>query len=426
MTEFSAIRILQPLGEFYIAAIPANFLLKVCFSHRYSRLYADNSGRVEDKGHQRRLDQTRLEEISNYLQTQEAVLPGTIIIAANCTPEGQILDPVVEEELNARRWNVISSGNDDREVVKIRIPTDEKLAAIVDGQHRLYGFVDLPDELRKMSLPCAIFLDLPTPQQATIFSTINFNQRPVNKSQTYELFGYNLDDEPEKSWSPDKLAVFFARKLNADENSPFRDHIKVAAQDDRILDKISIERQNEWSVSTATIVEGILLLISKNPKEDRDILHRDPVDVRTRKTLRDIPLTGLKPPFRDLYLSIDRDILIYKTLVNYFSAVKLVFWADLKTDNKSLIRKTAGIQALFHVFKELLPKQLSELDLQESTWTAILEKARILDFSNSVFESSGKGRKRIQDAILVAIGAKNSEKILDTHLREYLHVLHKE
>jgi len=417
MSIYNAIRVLQPLGEFYLTALPAELLLKVCFSHRHVRHEADKTGWVQDEGHQRRLDRKRLKDISEYLQTQEAALPGTIILAANCTEDGEILD-TEDEETAKKRWSIQPKDGVGRDVVIINIPTEERLAAVVDGQHRLWGFENLPDELRKTSLPCAIFFDLPTPQQASIFATINFNQKPVSKSQSYELFGYNLDDEPEKSWSPDKLAVFFARKLNVDEASPFRDHIKVAAQDDRVLDGIARERQKEWSVSTATIVEGILMLISKNPKQDRDKLHREPIERRSRKQLIDIHIRGEQPPFREMYLSEDRDIVIYKTLINYFSAVDEIFWSK---KNSGLIRKTAGVQALFRVLKKLLPDQLLKKDLQQSAWNSILIKAKSLDFSNmQVFESSGRGCKRIQDAILVAIGNKYQSDIKDDSFRSYI------
>ena len=418
MKVFAAIQVLHPLGEFYLTAMPAEFLLKVCFSHRHIRHDADSTGHVNDEGHQRRLDQRRLKDIANYLQTQDAALPGTIILAANCTPDGVILSP--DDEVSCyKRWRVVSKEGDNGEVVQLEIPTDEALSAVVDGQHRLWGFEKVPDDLKRTSLPCAVFIDLPTPQQAAIFATINFNQKPVNKSQTYELFGYNLDDEKEASWSPDKLAVFFARKLNADDTSPLKDHIKVAAQDDRVLDVIAKARQKEWAVSTATIVEGILLLISKNPKEDRDLLHRHALESRSRK--KALQLGQNPPPFRELYLAEDNDIVIYKTLINFFDAANDVFWKNLPEGNKSLIRKTAGVQALFHVLRAIIPSQLEKKDLQRSTWLLILEKAGKLDFSDSAFfESSGRGRNRIRDSILVAIEMKKVSDIADDAFRNYL------
>jgi hypothetical protein len=34
-----------------------------------------------------------------------------------------------------------------------------------------------------------------------------------------EQFGYNVGEEPEKAWTPEKLAVFLSRKLNIDKEA---------------------------------------------------------------------------------------------------------------------------------------------------------------------------------------------------------------
>jgi hypothetical protein len=142
------------------------------------------------------------------------------------------------------------------------------------------------------------------------------------------------------------------------------------------------------------------------------------VESRSRESLASIQVRGIQPPFRDLYLAEDRDIVIYKTLINFFSAASSIFWS--KRDS-GLIRKTAGIQALFGVLKELLPEQIEEKNLQLSIWESILSKAQSLDFSNiQISESSGRGRTRIQDAIFVAIGKKQPSDISDEDFRSYL------
>lgn len=412
MTEVSAIRIRQPIGEFYLTALPAKLLLNICYTNPLT-IKEDN----RLTGNQRRKDSSRIKAISKYLQTQDATLPGTIILAVNCTKEGNILSQDVENP--KKRWEILEDTNLPENIVKLQIPSTEMIVAVVDGQHRLWGFEDLSDELKEIRLPCSVFFDLPSPQQASIFATINFNQKPVNKSQTYELFGYNLDDEPEDAWSPEKLAVFLTRKLNVDETSPFKGHIKVAAQDDRVLANFAKEQQKIWAVSTATIVEGILSLISKNPKEDRDYLHREPIEYRSRKKI--LSKGSEPPPFRELYLSGDRDIVIYKALLNFFNATKEIFWDTIDPYSKTLIRKTAGIQALFHVFKILLPAQIKESNLQQTTWKDILGPAGVIDFSNiNIFESSGRGRNRIRDAILVKIKRKSLDKIPDKQFKNYL------
>lgn len=394
---FKAIRVRQPLGEFYLTALPAELLQAVGYSERHRLVSLDESGHAEQTGHQRRLDGKRLKQIANYLRTADAALPNTIILAANCPDSGEILEP--EDQ---RRWVVVNDGDT---VVTLTIPTEDKLAAIVDGQHRLHGFDEIESNspLKKMPLACAIFLDLPTPQQASIFATINYNQKPVDKSQTYQLFGYNLDEEPAESWSPDKLAVFLARKLNVDADSPLRDRIQVAAQDDRVLDEAAQARAKEWSVSTATIVEAIIRLISTKAKEDRDRLHAFRIgEGRTRDKLPG-PQAMPKAPMRGLYLEV-KDVVIYRAILNFLRAVDSLFWSK---QSPGFIRRTIGIQALFDVFRERLPEQLVIKDLTQAAWTAFFQPAADIDFNDQLFYASGGGRVRIKDAIQLKLGTKN-------------------
>ena len=110
--------------------------------------------------------------------------------------------------------------------------------------------------------------------------------------------------------------------------------------------------------------------------------------------------------------------------MNFFNAAKEVFWNTIDPSSKTLIRKTAGIQALFHVFKTLLPTQIEKSDLQQTTWKSILEPAGTIDFSNiNIFESSGRGRSRIRDAILVKLKEKSLNDIKDEQFKNYLETI---
>src|SRR5690606_19054201 len=121
-------------------------------------------------------------------------------------------------------------------------------------------------------LLCSIYLDLPKAYQAQIFAVINSTQRAVNKSLTYELYGYNIDEESSSIWSPDKLAVYISRNLNIDPESPFQSRIRISpiVGDDL---KESLVAKN-WKVSTAVVVEGIIRLISTNPRRDSNDLFK--------------------------------------------------------------------------------------------------------------------------------------------------------
>ena len=174
------------------------------------------------EGTQRELQQKRLTQIGAYIDRDDAAFPNAIILAANIRPKDGLIeeDPGADEALSEspgasvdetdaakdanrknRRW-AIREDKDGRHT--LHIPTNAKLAAVIDGQHRLWGFTyaEVLERL-DMDLSCAIYMDLPKPFQAQLFATINSNQKRVDKSLTYELFGYNIEDEEPEYWAPD-------------------------------------------------------------------------------------------------------------------------------------------------------------------------------------------------------------------------------
>lgn len=192
--RFPAIRVLQPLGLFYVASIPAHVLLQVAYSDVLSASLASDSSGYVLEGTQRLSQPKRLSQIADYIDRQDSAFPNSIILAANFkqdgTFEGSDDDDQAEMEgkpIGSREW-VISQGPDG--CYTLEIPTPAKLAAIVDGQHRLFAFVQTKELARlNMELLCSIYLDLPKPFQAQLFATINSTQKPVDKSLTYELLG---------------------------------------------------------------------------------------------------------------------------------------------------------------------------------------------------------------------------------------------
>ena len=183
----------QPFGEFFVATIPARILLDVAYS---DRLTADRQpdGSYTLGGSQRPLVERRLKEIGQFIDAPSASFPNSVILAANYRAD----DGLIEEE-DSRKWSL--SIDENGLTGTLSIPTHAKLAPIIDGQHRLFGFNYATAQVRlDMPLLCAVFFDLPKPYQAFLFATINANQRPVSKSLTYELFGYNVEDESPEKW----------------------------------------------------------------------------------------------------------------------------------------------------------------------------------------------------------------------------------
>lgn len=385
-----AICVSQPLGEFFAVAIPAGKLLQVCYTDRLTAKPDGETYRLD--GSQRGVTAARLRAIGRYIDTTEAAFPNSVILAANYDEDdGLALD---NPEL---KWRV-DPHEDENGFMDLIIPTDKPLAPIIDGQHRLFGFTEASKDRLNTPILCSVFLDLPRPYQAYLFATINSTQKPVDRSQTYELFGYNIEDEPPETWSPEKLAVFLTRKLNTDPDSPLHKRILIAAENDFAISRAQAKAQQRWMVSTATVVDGIARLISSSPRKDADALRTGSDHKRTKLQRNDRKDNS---PLRDLYLN-TRDKLLLTVVTNFFKALIHVTGHDL-TPN-SYLTKTVGMQALFDTLRALAPSALGDEDFSQDWFKRKLDPIAEIDFSHKAFQqASGQGRSQIRSSIAVLL-----------------------
>ena len=366
--EFLAFKVSQPFGEFYTVRLNAKYLLKRSYTKS-----ADYNG-LDMSGAQRKINRKRLTDIGQFIDSDEALFPNSIIIAANYDRK----DFLVEEDL---RWKV-EEINAEQGIYKLIIPSDSKVSSIVDGQHRLFGFEysDRDD----MELNCSIYLDLPPSFQASVFATVNFNQSAVDKSLAYNLFGYQLDNLDPKDWSPDLLAVNLCRYFSETSNEFFFNHINYR------LAKRNVP-QRYWVISTASFVDGLMSLISDNPKEDRYLINKKAtLGVMGRKALDDYE----DCPLRLFYIN-GNDEAIRQVVSGFFTSVRSVF--ELDDTSTMVLVKTIGISALFLLLKQILIENRSSINntLIEK-FPELLSKAKIIDFSNTDFyASSSKGKNRL-------------------------------
>lgn len=411
--ETPAILIEQPLGSFYIARLPARVLLEVGFSDVLKALATTDPARPYHlEGTQREQQQKRLVQIGGYIDRDDSAFPNAIILAANIRPEDGLVEeapssdkdmatlPGANENEQAaaekpdrvdRRWTV---RDDDNGCSWLRIPTSAKLAAVIDGQHRLWGFTyaEVLERL-DMDLSCAIYMDLPRPFQAQLFATINSNQKRVDKSLTYELFGYNIEDEAPEYWAPDKLAVYLTRRLGAETDSPLHRRISIAPRKDNVLQERLAT--NDWKVSTAVIVDGILRLMTSDPKGDANAMltpTRGP-----RSVLAEAGARRDRSPLRPAFIA-KEDAVVYQMVKNYLVACSEVFWTKAKPT--SFITKTVGVQALFDVLRMLAADAYAIKVISSASFIAALKGAGGIDFSDDRFRNaSGSGRSLIRRAI---------------------------
>lgn len=227
----------------------------------------------------------------------------------------------------------------------------------------------------------------------------------MDRSLTYELFGYNISEEKEEFWPPDKLAVFLTRKLSTDPASTLRGQIIVAPKRDTALEEL--HSSADWKISTAVVVDGILRLFSSNPKRDANAMREN------EKTPRRILAKGPKDrsPLRDIYIEAN-DLVIYKMVCNYILACEEIFWS--RATNRSFILRTIGVQALFDILRKLAPEAMEKRNISVDYFKEKLSDAAEIDFASERFRNpSGSGRTLIRREIKDKIGL-NTGSMKDT------------
>jgi DNA phosphorothioation-associated DGQHR protein 1 len=380
--ELPAIKVVQPLGIFYSVSIPADILKNITFVARakYKKEGIFNKVLSPITGTQRDNDEKREKEIAIYIDSTESALPNTIILGANIEENGTLAREI-------DRWHALEIGDG---FYKLIIPTNRALASVIDGQHRLNGCTWA--ERKKYNLICSVYLDLPAPYHAYLFATINANQKKVDRSLAYDLYGFSLDTEPRSIWSPEKLSVYLVRKLNTSEG-PFKNKVILGAQQE--------DEAGQGIISLASLVDSIISLISPNPKHDRDkILYH-----RNDKGRKALTLKKISPPLRDKYINGEDDFI--EKLINDF--LVLIYEKLMPFQNeRSYIKKTVGYQALFDWLKYYLQVNTKFNNTDISGKLEIISR---IDFTDNFYTASGLGRGRMKNVMLINTGLKNIESL---------------
>lgn len=306
--SFQALKIRQPIGEFYVGVISSCDLVNIS----YADIRQMENELDKYLGIQRKLDPKRVKNLKTYVTTLDATFPTSIILAV---------------EQQCALWD------EDRSFLTLTA-TDEiafdEIAKILDGQHRIEGLRDYDKD--DFQINVAIFIDADIADQANIFATVNLAQTKVNKSLVYDLYDYA------KSRSPQKTAHDVSVSLDQFKSSPFYKRIK------RLGFATSGRGQFQETLTQATVVESIINLISNNPMRDRDEL------LRGRKLIKVDHDSLKKLPFRNLFID-GNDVLITKILLSYFSVVRDKWPNAWKgTESGQILPKTNGFKALMRFF----------------------------------------------------------------------------
>lgn len=340
--ELKVIKVEQPIGTMYIGKIKGNELCSLAKAD-IRKLY-NNDDYI---GIQRELDPIRVKNIKKYLHTGDASFPNSII-------------------LNLRSEYVIEE-NDEY----LKITKDQNAFSIIDGQHRLAGFEN--NEVA-FEVIITIFIDLDDEQQALLFKTINSEQKKVNPSFKYDLEAYSSVKTPEKMVRELTLA------FTIDQKSPWYGRIKMSGKRDRLSSK--------GVISQKAFADPIVKYIynEEDRYEIRDFLNifkkenekEDNFDIKG--VFKEDKYEQDKYIFWRFYIN-DREEVLYKILLNYFTALHDILKDDWEYSYNSVLTKTTGYNALMKLFKDVYFSLYKEKNFKAERFQEILLPLRKLSGS---------------------------------------------
>ncbi len=202
-----AIPVSQGETTFYVFSISAKRLLEIA--------YTSERTQYNRTGIQRGLRPDRLREIGKFLTSNgssPALLPNAIIVSLSSD----------------------SKFRDGHLYICRRLAGE---AFVIDGQHRLWAFGTEYSGAKDLNVVVSAFLDLDNAGKASIFRSINGNQRKINPSLVYDLIPMLRQTEP--VLFEDKRCQELVAFLNETADSPWKDRIAMVGSGDRIISQSS-------------------------------------------------------------------------------------------------------------------------------------------------------------------------------------------
>lgn len=192
----------QPGAVFYACVIPARDIV--------FRLDIRRRSENPVVGIQRDDNPRRISEIAGYAAEPSSVFPTPIIVSAS-------------SEKVAIEGGLVKFSSDGGAI-----------GHILDGQHRVLGLKNADVAvIDSFDLLVVFVFDIDPYAQATVFATINGNQKQVSKSLMYDLFSLYPGRSVEKTCHE------IVRSLNDDMESPFYGRIKILGKKMGLADTLS-------------------------------------------------------------------------------------------------------------------------------------------------------------------------------------------
>jgi len=365
-------RITQPIGDFFIGKMTAKDLIDISwFDIRRLKGYHDLDGYL---GVQRKVSDTRVKEIAQYVRLTDATFPTAVILAV----EGKcaLLSPISNEATLENFFEMTLKNSpgefDDDDTVLFK-----GIARVLDGQHRIKGLSESGHDLSDFEVNVCIFVDPDIADQASIFATVNLAQTKVNRSLVYDLLSYS------KSRSPERTCHTVTVTLDQSEKSPFFRRIKRLG--------VSTEGRFDEVLTQATVVRSLLPYLTSDVLRDRDI------GKRFGNWGSAGSFDSEKLIFRHWFTG-EQDDQIAMQLMHYFEAVRRRWpkaWEEIETGH--MLPRTNGFRAFMSFLRPAYNHLKTGDVVKMSSFLSIFKKMKLedKDFSVERFIPGSAGERNL-------------------------------
>lgn len=212
---------------------------------------------INSNDFQRQLSQKKLGEIESYLRKEVehreigkslAMFPSSIILYNRANEADDVISDIDFDDKQIPEEVIIESYTDTldccfyrpneegSDLYQLYIPRNNDITLIVDGQHRFIGTQryydslegDLKEIVGDFEFIVTFLVGFDVYEIGQIFASVNFNQKPVNRSLYYDIFGSAPQTDRDGKLQNDiRLAHDLALHLQNNEKSPVKKMIKL-------------------------------------------------------------------------------------------------------------------------------------------------------------------------------------------------------
>jgi len=210
--------------DIFLFTVPPEMLLRTCVVLRKA------SGNRD--AYQRVIKKERLSKIAEFVTQQDALLPPNIIVHFGDKVNWDLL-AIPDKTVDGKKITI--ARKNDYDLVLLQIPMEYASMEIIDGQHRLFGFVNTEIATRKsFNLVVLGLSNVPQRKRTETFVAINDNARRMDPNLVAYL--KLTDDEAECQKDNELMAINVVYKLNL--AMPFKKKIRFL---DKGSEKITLK-----------------------------------------------------------------------------------------------------------------------------------------------------------------------------------------